>query len=72
MLGGLRGPVEVVGRPPVRWALAERMAYHKVPGVFVMSTLGWTVTFTRDASGRATGLSVSREIGPPIEGARVR
>ena len=39
---------------------------------FVMSTLGWSVTFTRDASGRATGLTVSREIGPPIEGTRVQ
>ena len=39
---------------------------------FVMSTLGWSVTFSRDASGRATGLTVTREIGPPIEGTRVR
>jgi hypothetical protein len=40
--------------------------------LFVMSTLGWIVTFTRDGSGRATGLTVNREIGPPMEGSRIR
>ena len=39
---------------------------------FVMSTLGWQVTFRRDASGRATALTVSRGIGKPIEGTRTK
>jgi len=38
---------------------------------FVTSTLGWRVTFTLEASGRAKALTVFRENGPPIEGARV-
>jgi CubicO group peptidase (beta-lactamase class C family) len=39
---------------------------------FVMSTLGWQVAFTRDASGRATAVTVSRGAGAPIEGARTK
>jgi len=38
---------------------------------FVMGTLGWRVTFVRGASGRATGLTVFREVGPPVEAKRV-
>jgi hypothetical protein len=37
-----------------------------------MSTLGWQVTFTRDVSGRATAISVTRAIGPAIEGKRTK
>jgi hypothetical protein len=37
---------------------------------FVTSTMGWRVTFTRDASGRATGLTVLRENGRRVEGTR--
>ena len=37
---------------------------------FVTSTLGWRIRFARDASGRATALTVIRENGPPIEGSR--
>jgi CubicO group peptidase (beta-lactamase class C family) len=39
---------------------------------FVMSTLGWRITFARDASGRGTGLTVRRDVGPPIAATRVR
>lgn len=39
---------------------------------FVMATLGWRVTFARDARGRATGLTVARPNGPPIEGKRTK
>ena len=39
---------------------------------FVMSTLGWQVTFTRDASGRATAISVNPGAGGPIEGKRTK
>jgi CubicO group peptidase (beta-lactamase class C family) len=42
------------------------------PTDFVMSTLGWHVTFARNASGRATALTVTRDGGPPIEGSRER
>ncbi|HKG96001.1 MAG TPA: serine hydrolase domain-containing protein, partial [Gemmatimonadaceae bacterium] len=38
---------------------------------FVTSTLGWRVTFARDAAGRATALTVARAHGPPVEGERV-
>ena len=38
---------------------------------FVTSTLGWRVVFSVEASGRAKGLTVFRESGPPIEGTRV-
>ena len=37
---------------------------------FMMSPLGWRVMFTRDATGRATGLRVTRPLGPPVEGTR--
>ena len=37
---------------------------------FVTSTLGWRVTFKRDATGRATGLTLTIEGNPPIEGTR--
>jgi len=33
VLAGLRGPVEIVGRPPVRWTIQERLANYSVPGV---------------------------------------
>ena len=39
---------------------------------FVMAALGWQVTFTRDASGRATAITVSRGTGPAIEGKRTK
>jgi len=39
---------------------------------FVMSSLGWQVTFTRDASGRATALTVNPGVGGPIEGKRTK
>lgn len=38
---------------------------------FVTSTLGWRVVFAVEASGRAKGLTVFRESGPPIEGTRL-
>jgi CubicO group peptidase (beta-lactamase class C family) len=37
---------------------------------FVLSTLGWRVTFARGSAGRATGLTVDRVGAPPIEGTR--
>ena len=35
VLRGLRPAMEIVGRPPMRWTLAERMAHYKVPGVSI-------------------------------------
>ncbi len=39
---------------------------------FVMSSLGWQVTFTRDASGRAKAISLNPGAGGPIEGKRTK
>ena len=39
---------------------------------FVMSSLGWQVTFTRDASGRATAISVNPGAGGAMEGKRTK
>jgi CubicO group peptidase (beta-lactamase class C family) len=39
---------------------------------FVTSTLGWRVAFTRDASGRATRMTVLREGGREVVGERAR
>lgn len=37
---------------------------------FVMSPLGWRVAVARDATGRATAMTVYRDDGPPIEAKR--
>ena len=39
---------------------------------FVMGSLGWQVAFTRDASGRATAISVNPGSGGAIEGKRTK
>jgi len=39
---------------------------------FVMSSLGWQVMFTRDASGRALGVTVNPGVGGAIEGKRTK
>ncbi|MFC1946561.1 serine hydrolase domain-containing protein [Chloroflexota bacterium] len=33
VIHGLRSPISIKGRPPVRWTLSERMEYYHVPGV---------------------------------------
>lgn len=40
------------------------------PTTFVMSTMGWEVTFARDAAGAVTGFTVKRDAGPPVQGVR--
>jgi CubicO group peptidase (beta-lactamase class C family) len=60
----LRPPVEVVGRPPVRWTLADRMAHYHVPGVSIAlidsGRIAWARGFgvkkagTADSIGGAT------------------
>jgi CubicO group peptidase (beta-lactamase class C family) len=49
VLAGLRGPVEVAGRPPVRWTLAERMAHYHVPGVSIAVIEDGRVAWARGA-----------------------
>src|SRR5678816_4240557 len=47
VLRGLRPSVEVVGRPPVQWSVAERMANYKVPGVSIAVIEGGRVSWAR-------------------------
>ena len=47
VVAGLRPPVEVQGRPPARWSLAERMAFHKVPGVSIAVVEGGRISWAR-------------------------
>lgn len=35
VLHGLRPPVAIKGRSPVRWTVAERMALHRIPGASI-------------------------------------
>ena len=37
---------------------------------FVFATLGWRMTVARDAAGRATGFTVTRDGGPPVQATR--
>jgi CubicO group peptidase (beta-lactamase class C family) len=34
-LAGLRPAIEVEGRAPIRWSVAERLAHHRIPGVSI-------------------------------------
>ena len=47
VLSSLRPPVEVVGRPVVKWTLAERMAHYKVPGVSIAVIEGGRIAWAR-------------------------
>ena len=76
-LAGLRPGIEVTGRPPVRWSLAERMAFYKVPGVSIAlvdnGRIGWAHGFglkqvgTRDSVRPAT-LFQAASISKPVSG----
>ena len=52
--------------------IPEQELLPESPTSFIMSALGWRLDFTRDATGRATALKVTRDGGPPIEGTRER
>lgn len=44
-LTGLRPPIEVEGRAPVRWSLTERMAHYQAPGVSIAVIAGGRVAW---------------------------
>jgi len=52
--------------------LPEQELLPKSDTSFVMSSLGWQVTFTRDASGRATAISLNPGAGGAMEGKRTK
>lgn len=45
VLAGLRGPVEIVGRTPVRWPLEERLAHYNVAGLSIAIISGGRVAW---------------------------
>jgi hypothetical protein len=53
-------------------ALPEQELIPRSDTSFVMSSLGWPVTFTRDAAGRATAITVNTGPGGAIEGKRTK
>ena len=55
VLSGLRPPLEVTGRPTVKWTLAERMAYHEVPGVSIAVISGGRVEWARGIGVKEAG-----------------
>jgi len=59
VLRGLRPSVEVVGRPPVQWTVAERMANYKVPGVSIAVIEGGRVSWARGIGVKEAGKSDS-------------
>ena len=75
LLQGLEARVEQDGgrlmlRVPRQ--LPEQELIPKSDTSFVMASLGWHVSFTRDASGRATAISVDPGSGGAIEGKRTK
>ena len=52
--------------------LPEQELLPKSDTSFVMSSLGWQVRFTRDASGRATAMSLNPGAGGALEGKRTK
>ena len=52
--------------------IPEQELLPKSDTTFVMSSLGWQVKFTRDASGRATAITVNPGAGGAIEGKRTK
>jgi CubicO group peptidase (beta-lactamase class C family) len=59
VLGGLRPTVEAVGRPPVRWTLAERMAHYRVPGASVAVIAGGRLAWARGTGVKAAGAAAT-------------
>jgi CubicO group peptidase (beta-lactamase class C family) len=55
VLAGLRPTVEAVGRPPVRWTLAERLAHYRVPGASVAVIAGGRVAWARGVGVKSAG-----------------
>jgi CubicO group peptidase (beta-lactamase class C family) len=59
VLGGLRPPVEIQGKPAPRWTLAERMTNHKVPGVSIAVVEGGRIAWVRGFGVKEAGKSDS-------------
>ena len=59
VLGGLRPPVEIQGKPAQRWTLAERMKEHKVPGVSIAVIEGGRIAWARGFGVKEAGKSDS-------------
>ena len=59
VLGGLRPPVEIQGKPAPRWTLAERMTQHKVPGVSIAVIQGGRIAWARGFGVKEAGKSDS-------------
>lgn len=55
VLAGLHGPVQVAGREPVRWTLAERMEHYRVPGVSIAVIEDGRVAWARGFGVREAG-----------------
>ena len=75
MVQGLEAKVEQdSGRLMLRVArqLPEQELIPKSDTSFVMASLGWQVSFKRDASGRATAISLNPGAGGAIEGKRTK
>lgn len=65
VLRGLRPTVEVAGRPPVRWTVAERMAHYRVPGVSIAVVEGGRVAWARGVGVKAAGAAAARDSVTP-------
>src|SRR5262252_3828322 len=59
VMRGLRPPVEVEGKPPVDWTLAERMENYKVPGVSIAVVEGGRIAWARGVGVKEAGTSDS-------------
>jgi len=59
VLGGLRPPVEIQGKPAQRWTLAERMKEHKVPGISIAVIEGGRIAWSRGFGVKEAGKSDS-------------
>ena len=59
VLGGLRPPVEIQGKPAQRWTLADRMKEHKVPGVSIAVIEGGRIAWARGFGVKEAGTSDS-------------
>jgi CubicO group peptidase (beta-lactamase class C family) len=66
VLAGLRPTVEAVGRPPVRWSLAERLAHYRVPGVSVAVIADGRVAWARGVGVRTAGATGSADSVTPV------
>ena len=57
VVGGLRPPVEIEGKPAPHWTLAERMTHYKVPGVSIAVIEGGRIAWARGFGVKEAGKS---------------